>query len=103
MMSMLAAFSASSANQASNNVSGYTIDPSTGALTAIAGSPFQAGLNPFSVAVDPSGSFAYVANLGSGNVSGYAIDPSTGALTAIATSPFSVFPGLRPISVAITR
>jgi hypothetical protein len=34
-----------------NNVSGYTIDPSTGALTAIAGSPFAAGGGPFSVAI----------------------------------------------------
>jgi hypothetical protein len=34
------------ANQISNNVSGYTIKPSPGALTAIAGSPFAAGSAP---------------------------------------------------------
>ena len=38
-------------NFSGNNVSGYTIDPSTGALTAIAGSPFAAGVGPFSVAI----------------------------------------------------
>ena len=47
------------ANEVSNNVSGYTINPSTGALTAIAGSPFAAGSIPSSVAVHPSGKFAY--------------------------------------------
>ena len=76
------------ANFNSNNVSAYTINPSTGALTAIVGSPFTAGSFPRSVAVDPSGKFAYVLNEG-GNVSGYTINPSTGALTAIAGSPFT--------------
>jgi DNA-binding beta-propeller fold protein YncE len=88
----------------SGNVSAYTIDPSTGALTAIAGSPFPAGEDPHSVVVHPSGKFAYVANVGSGNVSGYTIDPSTGALTAIAGSPFPAGPfpfGAFPVSVAV--
>jgi hypothetical protein len=40
------------------NVSGYTIDPSTGALTAIAGSPFPAGVAPVSVAITPLVPFA---------------------------------------------
>ena len=88
------------ANEDFINVSGYTINPSTGALTAIAGSPFAAGFAPFSVAVDPSGRFAYVANVNSGNVSGYTIDPTTGALTAIMGSPFPA--GAGPVSVAIT-
>jgi 6-phosphogluconolactonase len=93
----------------SGNVSAYTIDPGTGALTPIAGSPFPAGVAPSSVAVDPSGKFAYVANAGShnvsghgfvsGNVSAYTIDPSTGALTPIAGSPFTA--GVFPTSVAV--
>ena len=92
------------ASNGSDSVSGYTIDPNTGALTAIAGSPFPAGSFPVSVAVDPSGKFAYVANNspfsgGNGNVSGYTIDPNTGALTAIADSPFPA--GAGPASVAV--
>jgi hypothetical protein len=86
------------ANFNSNNVSAYTIDPSTGALTAIAGSPFTAGSFPRSVAVDPSGKFAYVLNEG-GNVSGYTINPSTGALTTIVGSPFTT--GGDPRSMAV--
>jgi hypothetical protein len=46
------------ANLRSGNVSGYTIDPSTGALTAIAGSPFPAGVAPVSVAITPLVPFA---------------------------------------------
>ena len=42
-------------NLNSGNVSGYTIDPTTGALTPISGSPFAAGQSPQSVAVDPTG------------------------------------------------
>ena len=69
------------ANIASNTVSGYTINPTTGALTAI--DSFTAGTNPVSITVDPTGKFAYVANSGSNNVSGYTINPTTGALTSI--------------------
>src|ERR1700693_3929043 len=43
------------ANFAGDNVSGYTINPATGAFTQVAGSPFAAGSGPYSVAVDPSG------------------------------------------------
>ena len=83
-------------NSGDNTVSSYTINPVTGAW--IAGSPFPAGAQPNSVAVDPSGKFACVANIG-GNVSGYTIKPVTGALTAIAGSPFSA--GDFPRSLAV--
>jgi 6-phosphogluconolactonase len=83
----------------SGNIYGYTINPSTGALTPIAGSPFAAGSAPWSMAVDPSGRFAYVPNSSGNNVSGYTIDPTTGALTPIVGSPFAA--GLGAISVAV--
>ena len=38
------------ANLGSNNVSAYTIDANTGALTMVAGSPFGAGSKPVGVA-----------------------------------------------------
>ena len=88
------------ANEGSNNVSAYTIDGNTGALTAVAGSPFAAGSNPYSVAVDPTGTFVYVANEGSSGVSGYIIDLSTGALDTVSGSPFST--GAPAISVTTT-
>jgi 6-phosphogluconolactonase len=51
------------------NVSAYSIDGTTGALTPVVGSPFPAGTGASSVTVDPTGQFAYVANAGSANVS----------------------------------
>jgi 6-phosphogluconolactonase len=85
-----------------SNVSAYTIDSSTGALTAVSGSPFPAGTYPFSVGVAPLGKFVYVANDFSNNISAYTINMSTGALTAVSGSPF---PGAgtntTPVSVAV--
>lgn len=77
------------ANAGSNNVSAYTIDAGTGALTAVAGSPFLAGSLPLVVTLHPSGRFAYVANSTSNNISAYAIDADTGVLTQVAGSPFA--------------
>jgi len=89
------------ANYNDNDVSAYTIDATTGALTQITGSPFTAGTGPTSVAVDPSGKFAYAANATSNNVSAYTINATTGALTQITGSPFVA--GTHPTSVAISR
>jgi 6-phosphogluconolactonase len=88
------------------NVSAYTINATTGALTPVPGSPFAAGLASSSVAVSPNGQFAYVTN-GSdgdqgivGSVSAYTINAMTGALTPVPGSPFTA--GLGPRSVAVS-
>jgi 6-phosphogluconolactonase len=81
------------------NVSAYTINSSTGALRAVAGSPFGAGNGPLSVTLDPSGRFAYVANFGDNTVAVYTINSSTGALRAVGGSPFPA--GNSPLSVAV--
>ena len=47
-----------------SGASGYTVDASNGGLTPAPGSPFPTGVTPRSVAVDPTGRFAYVANSG---------------------------------------
>src|SRR5205085_12538083 len=78
---------------ASTAVYAYAIDATSGAVTSIAGSPFTAGENPVSAAVDVSGRFLFVANnanTANGNsVSAFTIDPGTGALTAVPGSPFA--------------
>ena len=79
----------------SNNVSMYTINGTTGALTSTG--TIAAGTGPFSVAVDPAGNFAYVANLGSNDVSMFTINATTGALTSIGT----IAAGTQPFSVAV--
>ena len=86
------------ANSGSGNVSAYTINSSSGALTGVSGSPFAAATTPKAVAVDPAGKFLYVANSGSANVSAYTINSSSGALTSIG-SPFAA--GTTPSSVAV--
>jgi YVTN family beta-propeller protein len=79
----------------SSNVAMYTINATTGALASIG--TIAAGTSPDSVAVDPSGKFAYVPNFGSNDVSMYAIDATTGALASIGT----IAAGTSPASVAV--
>src|SRR5229473_2972862 len=88
---------------ASSTVSGYSVDPNTGALTQLPGSPFAGGLGPFTVTVNQSGKFVYVANgqLTTNNVSAYQIDPTTGELSQISGSPFVA--GTQPLSVVAYR
>src|SRR5262249_16845659 len=64
------------------DISAYSIDAGSGALTPLAGPNVAAGTNARSIAVDPSGKFAYVANVG-GGVSAYTTDPVGGALPPI--------------------
>jgi 6-phosphogluconolactonase (cycloisomerase 2 family) len=97
------------ANADGNNVSGYTINASTGALTAMAGSPFNTGApsgsdpSPFAISVDPSGRFAYVVDYNgngtTGYLSGYTINSVTGALALLSSSPFAA--GNNPSSVTV--
>ena len=79
-----------------NNISGFLnqID----AITITTGiDNFPAGISPSSVAVDPTGNFAYVGNNGTNTISIYKIDATTGALTSLAT----VEAGNGPISISI--
>lgn len=89
------------ANSGTNNVSMYTINGTTGALTLIG--RIDAGIGPASVAVDPSGKFIYVANESNfdslvGNVSMYTIDSTSGALTSMG-SPVAADFGAHSVSV----
>jgi 6-phosphogluconolactonase len=77
------------------SVSTYTINAATGALTSMG--TIAAGTDPVSVAVDPSGNFAYVPNFASNDVSMYTINSTSGALTLIGM----IAAGLSPTSIAI--
>jgi 6-phosphogluconolactonase len=87
------------ANRGSNNVSAYSVDATTGALTAIAGSPISAGNVPVAIAVDPTGSYAYVANQMDATISAFTINRTSGMLSAVNGSPFAT--GSAPSSVAV--
>jgi 6-phosphogluconolactonase (cycloisomerase 2 family) len=85
----------------SNVIAAYAIDQTTGALTEIAGSPFNAGTSPQKLTLDAAGRFAYVTNAGSNNVYAYTVDPTTGALTEIANS--RVAAGSQPFELLLHR
>jgi 6-phosphogluconolactonase (cycloisomerase 2 family) len=76
----------------SAGISAYTMDPSTGQLAAISGSPFGSSVSgPWTITVTPNNSFLYeLQATNTGVMYGYGIDSSTGGLTALPGSPFSV-------------
>jgi 6-phosphogluconolactonase len=84
------------ANAGSNNVSAFTVDVTTGAITEVPGSPFPAGSDPQAMAI--YGPDLFVANAGSDNVSVYTIGP-TGVLAAQPGSPIAV--GKSPTSILV--
>ena len=74
------------ANGGDNTISAYSIDSTTGALTAV-GSPVPAGTSPSAIAARPDGQYVYVVNEISNNISVYAVNATSGALTEILGSP----------------
>ena len=93
------------ANAASNNISAYSIDSTTGALTPIQATGsgsltyIAAGATPYSLSIDPSGAYLYAANSGSTGtvgISAYAIN-SNGSLVPNGTPGT----GLSPHAIAV--
>jgi Ca2+-binding RTX toxin-like protein len=76
------------ATRVTNSVNAYSIG-TTGALTAVPGSPFATGgTNGKALALTPDGRRLYVSNNGSNNVSGFNV-AMNGALTLIPGSPWA--------------
>jgi 6-phosphogluconolactonase (cycloisomerase 2 family) len=80
----------------SGSVSVWSANPSTGAFTSAAGSPFSnpAGFSTQvpptgSVAFSPNGSFLATADPDRSSISVWSVNPSTGVLSAVTGSPFS--------------
>ena len=78
------------ANFNANDVSAYSIDPSTGNATPLAGSSIYAvGNGPLCLLIEPSeGRYIYTANFLSNTVSGLALNPASGGLSAVQNTPF---------------
>jgi YVTN family beta-propeller protein len=90
------------ANQATDNVSAFSVSATGTLLDSVPGSPFsfpQPFTDPYSAAVDPSSRFLYVVGSGSNEVWAFTIDPSDGTLTSVGGTPFAT--GLEPRSVAV--
>jgi 6-phosphogluconolactonase (cycloisomerase 2 family) len=73
-------------------VYGFSIDSSTGALTAIPGTPFAVGIGATEFAIHPNGKYAYLSNTAGTTIDWYAIDASTGKLTPLG----SIAPCINP-------
>lgn len=79
----------------------FQINPTTGALTETAGSPFFAPSSADIMTVDASGKFLYVGQGSpSSSVAAFSIDQTTGALTPILGSPFNL--GVAQIRASLT-
>jgi len=65
----------------------FSLDSTTGTLTAVANSPFHSGVDPSDITVHPSGKFVYVANTADATISLFTLDGTSGALTEMANSP----------------
>ncbi len=74
----------------------YTINPTTGKLTRVNGSPFAVPGQPNFMDIDVTGHFLYTAN--GGTISGFHINTTTGVLTRVPGSPYSA-PGNTGITI----
>jgi 6-phosphogluconolactonase len=88
-------------NQTASNVTAFTVDPGSGSLGIVQGSPFpiQPVSHPAAVAIAPSGNFLFVANGTEGTIAVFSIG-ANGAL-AQAGLPTSVGAGALPASIAV--
>ena len=77
-------------NTGSNNLRGFVINASTGALTPFAGQNIATGVGPNSIAIRSDDSWLFVANTGyPGTLSQYALTISAGSLLSVpATGTF---------------
>jgi lactonase family protein with 7-bladed beta-propeller len=83
------------ANEGGGDISLFTIDSGSGALTE-SSSRTTAGTNPSALVMDSGGNFLFAANNGSNDVSVYSIDSTNGALTSVAGSLFPA--GVKPLA-----
>jgi 6-phosphogluconolactonase (cycloisomerase 2 family) len=82
-----------------DTVSAFALDPETGALTPGPLINLKTDMQPQSLAVTPSGKFAYVVGSYYNTVYAYSIDPVTGAWNGVPGTPF--WPGVRPSRIAV--
>ena len=87
-------------NGGSNQIYGFSVNETTGGLTALTGFPVATGgsgsggnFDVQRLAIDTTNQRLYAINDGSDTASAYAIDPMSGALTATPFSPIALGAG----------
>jgi len=102
------------ANQFTDTISAFAYDGSSGALTAVGGSPYQACaptqppspvcIAPTAVAISQNGTFLFVANQGSNNVTSFALCVVTSATCSTPDGTMTqvsvVAAGEKPVAIA---
>jgi 6-phosphogluconolactonase len=91
-------------NTTTNNVSGFSIEPATGVLTLVPGSPFPTGgrsSSGISLAATPDDKFLITANGASNNLTVFAI-ASNGSLSPVPGSPFAIGAPMQPDGLKVT-
>lgn len=91
-------------NNGSDNVSGYSINATSGTLATIPGSPFSNVSGPSAMAVSSNGLFAYVANRRTNNVTAFRVS-TEGALILVPPTPTNLNPAAvdaAPAALAIS-
>jgi len=73
-----------------SSISAFTLNPSTGQLQGISGSPYAVGSGPVCIVEDTSNQYVYVSNRNDGTVTGKVIDSTTGELAPLSRG--STFP-----------
>jgi 6-phosphogluconolactonase len=81
------------ADQGTHTVYGYSVNYSTGVLTAISNNNYQSGVKPSAITSDPTGRFVYVTDEYSNQLLGYDVQ-NDGSLQAMLNGPFlaSLYP-----------
>jgi 6-phosphogluconolactonase len=78
---------------ANNQIAAFSIDSTTGRLTALPQSPFTTGNDPLQMAYVPLAAnvqgFLYTANVQDGTISAFTADNTTGVLTPVNGSPYT--------------
>jgi hypothetical protein len=88
-----------------NQIYGFSVNETTGALTALPGFPVATGFNGGGstnlemITIDKLNKRLYAINRGSNNISAYSINETTGALTALPFSPIAGIANMRVIKV----
>jgi 6-phosphogluconolactonase len=87
------------ANAASNNISVFSIDSSTGRLTQVNGSPFSVGLSPLALQLTPAGNYLYVS--AASDPLGLVVTYSVNAGVLTLAGPPTSTAGINPNGLAI--
>lgn len=95
-------FASASTSANTSGVAAFSKDSQTGALSSVAGSPFNERMEGGLLAIDGLGKFLFILNPASSNISMFQIDSNTGALLEVPGSPFAAVPSTNPNQAPLT-